>query len=145
MTRQSRLTIAHDDTRGSTVAKVLLHRMDFKMDFRLNADRRRQRYVAFCAGSSRCYGLTPSAVPYNGRLDITAVAYPHIKQLFVGLRLLFAGRFLRCRDIRIWRTRHVSFSNPEHAPVSLDGRMLRTKVESMEIGIRPECLEFMIP
>ena len=127
------------------VARVLLHRMDFKMDFRLNADRRRQRYVAFCAGSSRSYGLTPSAVPYNGQLDITAVAYPQIKQLFVGLWLLFTGRFLRCRDIRIWRTQHVSFSNPEHAPVSLDGRVLRTKVESMEIGIQPECLEFMIP
>lgn len=127
------------------LGKVLLHRMDFKMDFRLNADHRQQRYVAFCAGSSRSYGLTPSAVPYNGQLDITAVAYPQVKQLFVGLYLLFAGRFLRCRDVCIWRTRHVSFSNPEHAPVSLDGRMLRAKVKSMEIGILPECLEFIIP
>jgi len=124
---------------------LLFQRMDFKMDFSLNAERVRQRVMTLCIGSCRGYGQTSSAVPYNGKLDVSAVSHPQITQLFHGLWLLFTGRFLTHRNVRIWRTTHISFHSTGKARVSLDGHALHQTVHKMEIGILPEEISFLIP
>lgn len=128
-----------------TVLRILCKRMDFKMTFELNNESHTRRYMTVCAGSAHSYGQTPSAVPYNGQLDVTAVSHPQLLQLFEGLRLLFTGRFLRHRNIQAWRTRRLRITNSGAAPVSIDGRVVHEEIEEMEIGIRQECLDFLIP
>lgn len=124
---------------------LLFQRMDFKMDFSLNAERVKHRIMTLCIGSCRGYGQTASAVPYNGQLDVSAVSHPQITQLFHGLWLLFTGRFLTHKNVRIWRTKHVSFNSTGKARVSFDGHALHESVRKMEVGILPEEIDFMIP
>lgn len=125
--------------------RLLCKRMDFKMELSLNSERHARRYMTVCAGSARSYGQTPSAVPYNGLLDVSAVSHPQLLQVFEGLRLLFTGRFLGHRDVQAWRTRQLQVNNSSHAPVSLDGRVVHEEIDSMSIGIRQEFLDFLIP
>lgn len=124
---------------------LLFQRMDFKMDFSLNAERVTQRIMTLCVGSCRGYGQTSSAVPYNGKLDVSAVSHPQITQLFHGLWLLFTGRFLTHTNVRSWRTTHISFHSTGKARVSLDGHALHQAVHKMDIGILPEEINFLIP
>lgn len=124
---------------------LLFQRMDFKMDFTLNAERFRRRVMTVCVGSARGYGQTPSAVPYNGQLDVSAVSHPQVTQLFHGLWLLFTGRFLTHRNVSVWRTKGISFHSLGKARVSLDGHTLHQAVSRLTVGIRPEEIEFLIP
>ena len=104
-----------------------------------------QSAMSICIGSAHGYGQTPSAVPYNGLLDITLVSKPAIFQIFHGLWLLFTGRFLSHRGVKVWRTRHVEFTKLGHTPLSFDGRTYHGHAQSINIGIMPEEIEFLIP
>ena len=55
--------------------------------------------MTVCIGSARGYGLTPSAVPYNGWLDVSVVYRPELLQLFKGLWLLLNGRLLNLKKV----------------------------------------------
>lgn len=50
--------------------------------------------MTVCVGSARGYGLTPSAVPYNGWLDVSVIYRPELIQLFSGMWMLLQGRIL---------------------------------------------------
>lgn len=90
-------------------------------------------------------GKTPSAVPYNGQLDVTTTAHPKLTQLFYGLQQLFAGRFLKSDKVESWRTKHVNFVVTDKAPIAIDGHKLHYTVKSMDIVLQPEAIEFLIP
>jgi len=100
--------------------------------------------MSLCIGSAHAYGQTPSAVPYNGMLDVTLVSKPAIFQLFHGLWLLFTGRFLSHRGVSVWRTRHIEITSAGRAMLSLDGRVYHKAVEKADITILPEEIEFLI-
>ncbi len=124
---------------------LLFQRLNFKIDFSLNGERFKRRAMMLCIGSAHGYGLTPSAVPYNGQLDLSMVSTPQLTQLFHGLWLLFTGRFLRHKDIRVWRTRHIDVHSVSGADISLDGRYLHQELDTFSIEIMPEEIEFLIP
>ena len=50
-------------------------------------------------GSARGYGLTHSAVPYNGWLDVSVIYRPELIQLFSGMWMLLQGRILNHRCV----------------------------------------------
>lgn len=123
---------------------LLFQRMSFKLEFSTPGEFFSSRAMTLCVGSAHGFGQTPSAVPYNGQLDISLVTTPPITQLFHGLWLLFSGRFLSHKGIRVWRTRQIEFHTLNNAPISLDGRMMHKKVDHLKVEIMEEALEFLI-
>lgn len=124
---------------------LLFQRMNYKFAFNMSGEQVESNAMSICVGSAQGYGQTPSAVPYNGLLDITLVAKPAISQLFHGLWLLFTGRFLSHKGIRVWRTRHVAFSKLSKCLVSLDGRIVHHSIKALDISIKQEEIDFIIP
>lgn len=124
---------------------LVFSRMSFRFKFKVNGEQIRRAAMSVCVGSAHGYGQTPSAVPYNGLLDITLVSKPQMAQLFQGLWLLFTGRFLSHRGVEVWRTRQVSFTEKGNAMLSVDGRVYHGPFRSLQVDILPERIEFLIP
>ena len=98
-----------------------------------------------CVGSGPGYGQTPSAVPYNGMLDVSLVYHAEFLQVFAGLWLLVTGRFLNHRSVHPYRTRKVEIVEAKHALVGVDGRLLGTPEGSYHISVEQEVINFLIP
>lgn len=124
---------------------LIFQRMSFHIEFATGGDHFSRRTMALCIGSARGYGQTPSAVPYNGQLDISLVSPPQFTQLLHGLWLLFTGRFLSHKGIAVWRSKHIEILSLDHAGFSLDGRFCPLHAERMTVDILPEEIPFLIP
>ena len=96
-------------------------------------------------GSCTGYGQTPSAVPYNGMFDISAVCRPRLLQAFAGLWLLIRGRFLSQNGISVWRTPRVSFSKVGQGTIPVDSRPVRHRVQALDLQVLREAQTFLIP
>lgn len=124
---------------------LLFQHMSYKFMLQFSGETVEKRGMALCIGSAHGYGQTPSAVPYNGLLDVTLVSQPKLTQLFHGLWLLLTGRFLSHKGVNVWRTRHMRINNPSHSLVSIDGRVIHAPISMLDISIMPEEIEFLIP
>lgn len=124
---------------------LLFQRTNFKFSFSMSGENIDSQAMSICIGSAHGYGQTPSAVPYNGMLDITLVSTPPLLHIFHGLWLLFTGRFLSHRGVRVWRTQHLKFTGTSRALLSIDGRVYHHQVETLDIHILPEEIDFLIP
>lgn len=124
---------------------LIFQRMSSIFEFSLSGENVKQRAMGICIGSAHGYGQTPSAVPYNGMLDVTLVSKPAIFQIFHGLWLLYTNRFLTHKGIRVWRTKHIHFTSIGGSQVSIDGRVIHEKIQSIDIQIMPEEIDFLIP
>lgn len=98
-----------------------------------------------CVGSGPGYGQTPSAVPYNGMLDVSVVYHPELLQLLAGFWLLLTGRFLNHRSVHPYRTREVIVEESQKALVGVDGRLLGTPEGPYRINVELEVINFLIP
>lgn len=123
---------------------LLFSKLNYKLSFTTSGETFERRAMTLCIGSARGYGQTPSAVPYNGLLDISLVTTPQLTQLLHGLFLLFTGRFLGHKGISVWRTREVNFHQLGNTPVSLDGRFIYAKADNLKADILPEAIDFLI-
>lgn len=123
---------------------LLFQRTNFKMDFQMSGENIKTSAMGICIGSALGYGQTPSAVPYNGLLDITLVSKPAIFQMFQGLWLLFTKRFLSHRGVRVWRTRNLRFSSLQGIPLSIDGRVYNQNAQRAVIDILHEEIDFIV-
>lgn len=124
---------------------LVFQRMSFNFEFKVNGEQVTRSAMSICVGSAHGYGQTPSAVPYNGLLDITLVSKPQLFQLFQGLWLLFTGRFLSHRGVEVWRTKKIDFTAKGNAMLSVDGRVYHNTFLSLNVRILPEEIEFLIP
>ena len=128
----------------SVILKIF-HRKDYKMRIRVNSEIVDRRVMTVCVGNAHGYGQTPSAVPYNGMLDLTVVYDPQLMQLFSGLWLLISGRFLNHRSVHPYRTRELVVEEARHALVGIDGRLIKQPVGSYTITVEQEVINFLIP
>lgn len=116
----------------------------YRMHLRINDEHIRGRIMTVCVGSARGYGQTPSAVPYNGWLDVSVIYRPESGQLMMGLWMLIQGRLLNHKVVKSYRTRKVKVLRARNASVDLDGRIL-PKHFPIEVGILPEAATVIIP
>jgi len=128
----------------SIILKIF-HRKDYKMRLHVNHETIDRRVMTVCVGNAHGYGQTPSAVPYNGMLDITVVYDPQLMQLFSGLWLLISGRFLNHRSVHPYRTFEFKVEEARHALVGIDGRLMKQPVGQYTINVEQEVINFMIP
>lgn len=124
---------------------MIFHRMEYKMHVKINSSTVDRKVMNMCVSSGPGYGQTPSAVPYNGMLDVSLVYHAEVLQVFAGLWLLITGRFLNHRSVHPYRTREVEVVEAKHALVGVDGRLLGTPVGSYRISVEQEVINFLIP
>lgn len=124
----------------------VFRRLDSDMSLNINHEHIQRKLLTACVGNCHGYGQTPNAVPYNGMLDVTMVSHPPISQIFHGMGLLFTGRFLNHRNVVPYRTRsRVVFHDIGQQPISADGQVLDDAKAPLEVSVRQEWIQFIIP
>lgn len=116
----------------------------YRTHLRINDEHIRGRIMTVCVGSAHGYGLTPSAVPYNGWLDVSVIYRPELLQLISGLWMLLQGRILNHKMVKPYRTRKVKVLRAQGASVSVDGRILDRHFP-LEITVMYEAITLIIP
>jgi len=114
------------------------------MHLRINDEHIRGRIMTVCVGSAWGWGQTPSAVPYNGWLDVSVIYRPEFLQIISGLWMLIQGRILNHKVVKCYRTRKVKVLRAQNASVDLDGRLLARHFP-LEIGVLSEKTTLIIP
>jgi YegS/Rv2252/BmrU family lipid kinase len=123
---------------------LFFERNIYRMHLKINDEHIRGRIMTVCVGSASGYGQTPSAVPYNGWLDVSVIYRPQLLQTMAGLWMLIQGRILNHKQVRSYRTKKVKVLRARNAAIDLDGRIL-PKYFPIEIGILPEKITLIIP
>ncbi len=116
----------------------------YRMHIKVNDEHIRGRIMMVCVGNAPGYGQTPSAVPYNGWLDVSVIYKPQLLQTMQGLWMLIQGRLLNHKLVKSYRTKNVKVLRAKNAAIDLDGRLL-PKHFPIEIGILPEKTSIIIP
>lgn len=129
----------------SSLVLVAFERKLHRMHIKLNNEHIRGRIMAVCIGSCRGYGLTPSAVPYNGWLDVSVIYRPQLRELISGLWMLQRGRLLNHKTVKPYRTKSVKVLRARNTEISIDGRLLTDRNYPFEINIMHETMTLIIP
>lgn len=124
---------------------VAFERKQHRMHIKVNGEHIRGRLMAVAVGSARGYGLTPSAVPYNGWLDMSLIHRPELGQLVSALWMMQQGRLLNHKTVKPYRTRKVQILRAKNAEISFDGRLWTDRHFPLEITILPEACTLIIP
>lgn len=124
---------------------LITQRLGYKMRLKINGEEISKNVMSICVGNSYGYGQTPSAVPYNGLLDVSVIAPSQMKQFFAGLKLFLSRRFLMHSDVSAYRTKKVNVLSAPHAHVAVDGRVVASVRGEYEIFVVPEAINLIIP
>ena len=100
---------------------LIFERKLYRTHLKINDEHIRGRIMTVCIGSASGYGQLPSAVPYNGWLDVNH------------------------KLVKPFRTRQVKVLRARNAAVDLDGRILQGKHFPLNIGILHEAITLIIP
>lgn len=129
----------------AAVVLMVFQRLDYKMRLKINNSELKRRVMTVCIGSATGYGQTPSAVPYNGMLDVSVVYTPPLTQLVEGFYLLLKGKILNHRSVHPYRTTAVEICEARHAPLAIDGYPVGEAECAVRITIMQEEINFLIP
>lgn len=124
---------------------MIFQRLEYKMHLKINTDVLKRKIMTVCIGNASGYGQTPSAVPYNGLLDVSVVYHPEIMQLIEGFYLLFTDKFLNHKNVHPYRTQKVEFYDISKSLMSIDGRMYPSPAGPFEVSVEKEVINFIIP
>lgn len=130
----------------TSMVLLIFQRREWYVRFSVNEDSIDRNVMAVSVGNAKGYGMTPSAVPYNGCLDISVVSHPKLTHLANGVWMLFTGRFLNHRNVIAHRTnRNIHFAEVHNAPLSVDGQYIGTAKGAIDIDLLPEYIQIIIP
>ena len=124
--------------------RLFKERTQYKLHFTVNDETINDELMTLCVGNSRGYGLTPSAVPYNGWLDVSVVRRPKMSQMVRGLHMLLNGKILNHELVTPFRTKSVTIIDGGGAPVCVDGKSLDYQCP-LTVTLMPEYLHFIVP
>lgn len=123
---------------------LLLKRRNFHMKFKLNYQTVDKKLMMLFIGNSRGYGMTPSAVPYNGWLDVSAIRMPKFLGILEGLHMLVRRRILNFKLVEPFRTTEVVIEDVGGAGIGIDGRPFKPSFP-LHVTVEPEVLNLIIP
>ncbi len=123
---------------------LLFCRQNFNMRFRLNSQQVNGKFMMLCIGSSRGYGMTPSAVPYNGWLDVSAIRMPKFFGMIQGLYMVYKRKIMNYELMEPFRTTDILIESVDGAPAAVDGRTF-TPTFPMRVKVLPEAVKLIIP
>lgn len=129
----------------ASLVLVAFERKLYRSHIKVNGEHIRGNLMAMAIGNARGYGLTPSAVPYNGWLDVSLIYRPELRQLVSGLWMLQNGRFLNHKTVKPYRSRKIKILRALNAEVSLDGRLWLDRRFPIEITVEHEAMSLVIP
>ena len=124
---------------------MIFQRLEYKMRLRINSDIIDRKVMTVCVGNAQGYGFTPSAVPYNGLLDVSVVYHPEVAQLIEGFYLLFSGKILNHKSVHPFRTTEIIVEKAERALIGIDGRLMNSPVGPFKVNVEQEVINFIIP
>ena len=124
---------------------MIFQRLEYKMRLRIDTDVIDRKVMTVCVGNAQGYGFTPSAVPYNGLLDVSVVYHPEVVQLIEGFYLLFSGKILNHRSVHPYRTKEIVVEKAERALIGVDGRLMNSPVGPFKVNVEQEVINFIIP
>lgn len=124
--------------------QLLFKRSIYKMVLKINNEKIEEKLMTICIGNSRGFGLTPSAVPYNGWLDVSLISRPEFFGMIKGLWMMFYGHILNHKVVKPYRTKRLKINNVSNARAGIDGRVFKPNYP-LEITIEPEILKLIIP
>ena len=93
---------------------LIFERKLYRMHLKINGEHIRGRIMTVCIGSAWGYGQAPSAVPYNGWLDVSVIYRPELLQLFSGIWMLMEGRILNHKVVKPYRTQKIKAVSYTH-------------------------------
>ncbi|MBO7113577.1 MAG: lipid kinase, partial [Bacteroidaceae bacterium] len=102
------------------------------------------KIMTICIGNSRGYGMTPSAVPYNGWLDLSVVYRPRFWQTIRGLYMILHNQFLNHEQVRPYRTKQIEILDADGTLTCIDGRTLNHTFP-LKVSLEPAVINFIIP
>lgn len=123
---------------------MLFHRQNFHMRFKLNNQVVDQKLMMLCIGNSVGYGLTPSSVPYNGWLDVSAIRMSKLFGVLEGLLMLVHRKILNYELVTPFRTAEIVIESLGGAAVAIDARSF-VPAFPMTVTVEPERLNLIIP
>lgn len=126
------------------ILHLLFHRKSFNMKFRLNSQTVEKKFMMLCIGNSFGYGMTPSAVPYNGWLDVSAIRMPKWLGALEGLHMMLRRRILNFELVEPFRSTEIYIESVGGAKLGIDGRPF-TPSFPMTVTVLPEKLNLIIP
>ncbi len=123
---------------------LLFRRQNFNMKFRLNNQVVDKKFMMLCIGNSTGYGMTPSAVPYNGWLDVSAIRMSPFMGVLRGLQMVLRRKILNFRLVEPFRTTEIEIETVGGASLGIDGRPF-TPTFPLQVTVEPEKLNLIIP
>ena len=123
---------------------MLFHRRNFKLRIRLNSQVVDEKFMMLCVGNSVGYGLTPSAVPYNGWLDVSAIRKPKWLGLLEGLLMVAHRKILNFELVEPFRTTEMVIETADGALFGIDGRPFKPSFP-LTVTVLPEAVNLVIP
>lgn len=119
-------------------------RKQYRMRLKVNNEDISEKIMTLCIGNSRGYGLTPSAFPYSGWLDVTIVNRPKLWQTIRGLHMLLHNKVLNHEDVRPFRSKKIEIMESDNALTCIDGRTLNHTFP-LTVSLETETVNFIIP
>ena len=123
---------------------LFLRRNSYNIKMRLNNQTVESSFMMLCIGNARGYGMTPSAVPYNGYLDVSAIKYPKFFGLVQGIYMLLKRRIMNYKLMVPFRTTEIVIDSVGGACAGIDGRPF-APTYPLNITIMQEKLNLIIP
>lgn len=126
------------------LVQLFFYRQNFSMRFKLNNTLVEQKFMMLSIGNARGYGMTPSAVPYNGMLDVTAMRKPKFLGVFQGLYMLVRRKILNFKLVEPFRTKEIIIDSVGGSRVGIDGRPFYPSYP-LRVSVESEGVKFIIP
>ena len=130
--------------RVRALAHLLFRRQNFNMKFRLNNQVVDKKFMMLCVGNSTGYGMTPSAVPYNGWIDVSAIRMPKFMGVLKGVQMVLRRRILNFALVEPYRTTEVEIESVGGAGLGIDGRPFAPTFP-LQVTVEPEKMKLIIP
>jgi len=129
----------------ATMALMVFQRMEYKMHILINESDSVRHLMSASIGNTMCYGLTPSASPYDGMLDVSLVHHPRMRQLLEGFYMLRSHKVINLKSVAPYRTFRVDFPESPRCDIVVDGAAFEMPRGGFSVAIEPEMINFIIP